>query len=111
MCMRPCGPVRRPRPSRRAVAQLAAKDRVIYPTESNITLCRDGQVKVGSHVIGEWTKEEAYVGGFHYRPIYTGGKISYSATIYGKSIVTTSRKTDLYREIAALCKDGVVLSK
>lgn len=111
MCMRPCGPVRHHRGSRRTAS---TKDivSVIYPTASNIILSREGQVKVGSHVIGEWYKEEAYEGGFHFRPVYShGGKVSYAAKIHGKGPVNCSRKKDLYGEIADLCKDGFTLSK
>ena len=109
--MRPCGPVRRPRPSRRTIGQPFAKDRIIYPTATNIILSKDGQIRVGKHVIGEWYKEEAYEGGFHFRPVYSSTKMCYVAHIYHKDLVKTSRKMDLYHDIACLCKAGITISE
>ena len=112
MCMRPCGPVRHHRGARRKAAKPIMEAKIIYPTESTITLTRDGQVKVGNHVIGQWTKDEACEGGFHFRPVYSGhGKASYSARIPGKEPVVCSRKKDMYQEIARVCGDGVRLSE
>lgn len=106
MCMRPCGPVRHHRGSRRKTV----KPVTVYPTESNITLTRDGQIKSGGHVIGQWTKDEVCEGGFHFRPIYSGrGKVNYTASIPGKEPVICSRKSDLYPEIVRVCRGGVSL--
>ena len=110
MCMRPCGPVRHHRGSRRKTVKQVTETAVIYPTESNITLTRDGQIKAGSHVIGQWSKDEIYEGGFHFRPIYSGhGKVSYTASIPGKEPVICTRKKELYPEIARVCRGGVSL--
>ena len=110
MCMRPCGPVRHHRGSRRKAVKPVTVTAVIYPTESNITLTRDGQIKSGGHVIGQWTKDEVCEGGFHFRPIYSGrGKVSYTASIPCKEPVICSRKSDLYPEIVRVCRGGVSL--
>ena len=112
MCMRPCGPVRHHRGSRRKTVKPVTETSVIYPTESTITLTRDGRIKSGSHVIGQWTKDEIYEGGFHFRPIYSGhGKVCYTASIPGKEPVICTRKKDLYPEIARVCRGGVSLKE
>ena len=110
MCMRPCGPVRHHRVSRRT-AQKKETTSVIYPTATNVILSKDGQVRVGKHVIGEWYKEEAYEGGFHFRPVYSSTKMCYVAHIYHKDLVKTSRKMDLYHDIACLCKAGITITE
>ena len=111
MCMRPCGPVRHHRGSRRSTPKEETVSRVIYPTSTNIILAKDGKVKVGKHVIGEWYKEEAYEGGFHFRPVYSSTKMCYVAHIYKKDLVRTSKKMDLYHDIACLCKDGITIAE
>ena len=110
MCMRPCGPVRHHRGSRRTAPKKETTS-VIYPTSTNIILSKDGKVKVGKHVIGEWYKEEAYEGGFHFRPIYSSTKMCYVAHIYHKDLVKTSKKMNLYHDIACLCKAGITISE
>ena len=110
MCMRPCGPVRYHRGSRRSTPNKETTS-VIYPTETNIVLSKDGNVKVGKHIIGEWYKEETYEGGFHFRPVYSSTKMCYVARIYKKDLIMTSKKKDLYHDIACLCKDGVTIAE
>ena len=110
MCMRPCGPVRHHRGSRRIASKKEATS-VIYPKSDNIVLSKDGKIKVGKHIIGEWHKEEVYEGGFHFRPIYSSTKVCYVAHIFHKDMVTTSKKKNLYYDIACLCKDGITISE
>ena len=111
MCMRPCGPVRHHRGSRRSAPAKEVTPEVIYPTVGNIILCQDGKIKVGKYIIGEWYKEEAYEPGFHFRPVYSTTKMCYVASIYGVDLVKTAKKMALYQDIAYLCKRGIKLSK
>ena len=110
--MRPCGSVRHHRGTRRTATKPITEAKIIYPNESTITLTRDGQVKVGNHVIGQWTKNEVCEGGFHFRPVYSGhGRASYTTRIPGKEPVVCYRKKEMYKEIARVCKDGIRFSE
>ena len=111
MCMRPCGPVRDQRVSKRSSQIKEVTPEVIYPTVGNIILCKDGKIKVGKHVISEWYKEAVYESGFHYRPICSTTKMCYVASIYDVNMVKTAKKKALYQDIADLCKRGITLSK
>lgn len=83
-------------------------EKKIVPERKQIRLSRDGMVRAGKYVIGEWAKQ-VVEGGFHFRPSQYEGQTMYYADIYDVDYLRAGSKGELCDQIAEACSDGIVI--
>lgn len=73
-----------------------------------IVFGRDGEVRMGSEVIGTWDKEFVDSSA-HFRPLQYEGMTVYYANLIDEEYLQDFDKEVLRSKIANHCKDGIIL--